>query len=121
MVEVMRIAVVGALGKGKSHAAAIRSVRGAVLSAIVDRDPDAAAVAAELGVPFFRSVEAMIGAHGADAALCAVPHPLHRAVEVPCFEAGLHVLSEKPLAATPSDAKAIVDAARRHRRVLAVM
>jgi UDP-N-acetyl-2-amino-2-deoxyglucuronate dehydrogenase len=78
-------------------------------------------VAAELGVPFFHSVEAMIEASAADAVLCAVPHPLHREVEVPCLEAGLHVLSEKPLAATPSDAKAIVSAARRNRRVLAVM
>src|SRR2546421_180569 len=51
----------------------------------------------------------------------AARHPAHRAVEVPCLEAGLHVLSEKPLAATPSDARAIVDAARKHRRVLAVM
>ncbi len=121
MDQPLRIAIVGALGKGWTHARALQGLRGATLSAVVDRAPEANQVAVELDVPFYNSVDAMLKAKIADAVVCAVPHPAHRAVEVPCLEAGLHVLSEKPLAATPSDAKAIVDAAQRNRRVLAVM
>jgi predicted dehydrogenase len=43
--------------------------------------------------------------------LCTPPH-LRRPLAVAAVEAGLHVLSEKPLATVPADARAMVDAAR---------
>ena len=51
MDELLRIAVVGALGKGKAHAKALQGLRGATLSAVVDRAPEANQVAVELDVP----------------------------------------------------------------------
>jgi len=121
MMEEMRLAVVGVMGKGRQHARQVGQLQGARLCAVADRNPDAAEIARELKVPFFADIESLIRSGAADAIICAVPHPVHRQVEVPCLEAGLHVLSEKPLAATPSDAKAIVDAARRTGRVLGMM
>src|SRR4051812_25833529 len=51
----LRIAIVGALGKGWAHARALQSLRGATLSAVVDRAPEANQVAVELDVPFYNS------------------------------------------------------------------
>jgi predicted dehydrogenase len=44
----------------------------------------------------------------------------HHAVVTACFEAGLHVLCEKPLAITLRGCKLMIDAARRAGRVLSV-
>ena len=117
----LRIAVIGVMGKGKSHSSLFPKLHRAVLTAVVDRNPDAAAIARKLNVPFFSSVEELLAARLADAVLCAVPHTVRREVCVPCLQAGLHLLSEKPLAATPADAAAIVVAAKNNRRVIGMM
>jgi len=121
MKDTVRIAIVGAMGKGGAHARMLAKMECAVLTAIVDHNPAVAALANELGVPFFEDIKTFLKAKVADAIICAVPHPAHRQVEIPCLEGGLHVLSEKPLAATPSDARAVVDAAKAAGKVLAMM
>lgn len=55
---------------------------------------------------------------GLDAVFVAVPDYLHRAVAVAAFEAGKHVLLEKPVATTLADALAIVRAWKNSGRVL---
>jgi predicted dehydrogenase len=50
----------------------------------------------------------------------ATPVSTHFALAKRCLEAGLHVLVEKPLAATAAEAQALVDAADRAGRVLMV-
>lgn len=55
-----------------------------------------------------------------DAVVVAAPTGLHAAVSLPLLEAGIDLLVEKPIAATVEDARAIVIAARRHGRVVAV-
>ncbi|MFM9059939.1 MAG: Gfo/Idh/MocA family oxidoreductase, partial [Planctomycetaceae bacterium] len=56
----------------------------------------------------------------ADAAVVAAPTGLHATVALPLLAAGLDLLVEKPIAATVEDARAIVIAARRHGRTVAV-
>lgn len=56
----------------------------------------------------------------ADIAVVASPHPLHRQHAEQALDAGMHVLVEKPLGATPSDGRRIVAAAARSGRVAAV-
>lgn len=55
-----------------------------------------------------------------DAVLLTVPHHLHHAMATACLEAGVHVLSEKPLAASVQDARSLVATAAAADRVLAV-
>ena len=50
----------------------------------------------------------------------AVP-PVRRAIALTAFRHGCHLLTEKPLAATPEDARAIVAAARDANRIHAVI
>ena len=50
----------------------------------------------------------------------ATPVSTHFSLAVQCLEAGLHVLVEKPLAATVKEAQGLIELARRQRRVLMV-
>jgi predicted dehydrogenase len=55
-----------------------------------------------------------------DAVAIATPVSTHFAIAERCLEAGLHVLVEKPLASNVLEAKALIDLAERHKRVLMV-
>ncbi|HET7467801.1 MAG TPA: Gfo/Idh/MocA family oxidoreductase [Candidatus Dormibacteraeota bacterium] len=55
-----------------------------------------------------------------DAVIVATPTSTHREVVERCLAAGVHVLVEKPLAATVQDAEALADAERGSGRVLMV-
>jgi predicted dehydrogenase len=92
--------------------------------ALVDVNPaalDAArATLGAPGVPAFSSLAAALNEVPADAVLCVVPPAHHEAVVVPALEAGLHVLSEKPIADTLGACHRIVRAARASRRTMMV-
>lgn len=55
-----------------------------------------------------------------DAVSVAVPNNLHNPVVIAALEAGKHVLIEKPLARHRAEAQEMVDAAKKHDRILAV-
>jgi predicted dehydrogenase len=92
--------------------------------ALVDRDAAALAAAAErTGLAperCFTDLDAALSADGADMALVVVPPSAHRPVAERCLERGLPVLVEKPLAGSREDSVALVRAARRAGRELAV-
>ena len=52
-----------------------------------------------------------------DAVIIASPNYTHRSVVEPLFDAGLHILCEKPLATTVDDARWIAERAKRHEAV----
>jgi predicted dehydrogenase len=99
--------VIGAGSLGFHHARILRSVPGAEMVGIYDADPArAAAVSAELGVHAFPSREALLEA--VDAAVVAVPTTAHAEVALAALDAGVHLLIEKPIAASVEEADAIV-------------
>lgn len=115
----IRIGVIGAGMMGANHARVAQQVPGAVLAAVVDPDIDRA--------------KALAGASGAttsadlgdvldriDLAVVAVPTAQHRSVVERCLAAGVHVLVEKPVAASVADGRALVEQAERAGLVLAV-
>src|SRR5437867_8392278 len=55
-----------------------------------------------------------------DAAIIATPTSTHREVAEECLQAGVHVLVEKPIAATVEDAEAVVSLAQTVNRTLMV-
>src|SRR3954453_20750132 len=55
-----------------------------------------------------------------DAVAIATPVSTHYSLATRCLEAGMHVLVEKPLAASVNEAQALVTLAERQRRVLMV-
>jgi predicted dehydrogenase len=94
------------------------------LAAIVDLDQGAlsAAVAANNLDPkiAFKSIKEAANSVEADAALIVVPAAAHFVVAREAFEAGLHVLSEKPMADTMANAHRMVHAANAAGKMLMV-
>lgn len=122
--QILRMAVIGAGAMGRNHAKTIREqVPEMELIAVVDAHaPTAQAAATELGVPAFTSVAELLNSSARpDAALVATPHPLHAAAAVPCLEAGLHVLCEKPLAESVTAADCMLAAAKAKDLTLGIM
>ncbi|HEV8676546.1 MAG TPA: Gfo/Idh/MocA family oxidoreductase [Methylomirabilota bacterium] len=66
-------------------------------------------------VPGSASLDEALARGPADAVVVALPEMLHRDAIVQALGAGLHVLTEKPLAMTMAEARAIVEAARARR------
>jgi predicted dehydrogenase len=115
----VRAAAVGCGHFGRRHAEKYAACAGARLVAVVDRDEVAAKnLADRLGVLALTDADALIGL--ADAASVAVPTSQHVEVASRLLEGGVHVLVEKPIAATLVDASALIALAARHERVLQV-
>jgi predicted dehydrogenase/nucleoside-diphosphate-sugar epimerase len=115
-----RIAIIGcgAITR-QSHLPALGRL-GVVPAVCVDvHEPAAREAAALCGCP--RHATGYREALGEfDAALVCLPNHLHADVGVALLAAGKHVLVEKPMACTAADCERMVQAARQHRRVLAV-
>src|SRR5687768_1729170 len=94
---------------GRFHAEKFARLPGVELAAVVDPDP------ARAPISDFRKVLGIV-----DAAVIAVPTNLHHEVARAFLERGLHVLIEKPLAATLAEADDLVDLASKKKAVLQV-
>ncbi|HOJ23132.1 MAG TPA: Gfo/Idh/MocA family oxidoreductase [Armatimonadota bacterium] len=117
----LRLAVVGcgAIAE-RGHIPAARRVGEVRLVALVDSDTARAeALARRFGVPRVAATLSGVAAE-VDAAILATPPHVRPALAEEAFREGLHVLCEKPLANTTTEAEAILRAAARARRVLAV-
>jgi len=112
------VAGVGHLG---SHHARVWS-RVPSISSVTAYDPDPSARERALamlpGLAFADSYDALIDR--VDVVSIAAPTPTHAELAMAALRAGRHVLVEKPMAATPEEAEAMLDAARRARRALLV-
>lgn len=76
--------------------------------------------AQELGLPFYPNLTDLLLGARPDVAVILTPHPFHAALALQCLEAGCHVLVEKPLAVEVGEADAMIAAAARAGRLLAV-
>jgi len=104
--ERLPVAVVGVGHLGRHHARLLKQVPGVELVGVADARPEQARqVAGELAVPAFASADEL--PRGVRAVSVAVPTSLHHAVVCPLLERGLHVLVEKPMAATLEQARAM--------------
>ena len=117
--ETLRAAVVGVGHLGRHHARLMNEIEGVELAAVVDADPARAAEIAEpLGAVALASVQEL--PDDVRVASVAVPTSLHHEVTVPLLERGVHVLVEKPMAATLGQAQAMQAAADAKGLVLQV-
>jgi len=109
----VRLAIIGCgYAAREIHLPYVTGLANARLAAIVDRDLDRARRAASPhGARAFDDLGAMVDAGVADAAIVAVPHPMHAGVCRELLVAGLHVLCEKPLAIDAGDARSALRAA----------
>ena len=115
----IRVVVVGAGEFGRNHARVYREVAGVELVGVFDQNPvRAAEVANEFQTRSFRNTEELRGA--VDAASVAVPTVLHAEIGCQLLEMGIDTLIEKPMASTLVEADKLLEAAKRHERILQV-
>ncbi|MBU6497189.1 MAG: Gfo/Idh/MocA family oxidoreductase [Rhodospirillales bacterium] len=106
----IRFGVVGTAFWGREvHAPGVARAKGAGLAGVWGRNQDAArAIAQHLGVRAFETFDDLLAE--TDALTMAVPPSVQAGLALRAAEAGKHMILEKPLALTASDAQAIADA-----------
>jgi len=119
----VRIAIVGVGGMGSAHCEILAKRPEEVeLEAVCDIDPKRAEeVGKKYGVPHFTRHEDLFASGLADAVLIATPHYFHPTIAIDAFKAGLHVLSEKPIAVSVDMAERMIKAAKKSGKVFGVM
>ena len=120
MTQPVRVAVVGVGHAGSLHAQVYAKLASkASLVAVCDTNASRAReVATSLGCRAVTDVRELLGT--IEAASVAVPTSAHHAVGKVFLEAGVHVLMEKPIARSLSEADSLLASARRRRLVLQV-
>lgn len=103
MSEKLRLGIVGVGSMGALHARDLLAgkVQRAELTAVCDTSPEALAKFPR--VQGFSESAALIASGAVDAVLIATPHYDHTPIAIAALGAGLHVLTEKPLAVHKAD------------------
>ena len=104
---------------GWHHARVLSLLKDAELVGVADPDPDRGQLAVEqFGCRWFGDYADLL--KEVEAVCIAVPTLLHHRVGMACFDAGVHVLIEKPIAATQDEASDLIRAAKAAGRLLQV-
>jgi myo-inositol 2-dehydrogenase/D-chiro-inositol 1-dehydrogenase len=118
----LRFGLVGYGAFGRLHAQCMARVPEAALVAICARSDQAAADAAR-EVPdarICREYRELCALPEVEVVDVVVPNHLHAEVGLAALEAGKDVLLEKPMATTVADCDRLIEAARRHQRLISV-
>ena len=117
--EAVKVGVIGIGNMGWHHARVLSLLKDAELVAVADTDEQRSALATEqFGCKSFCHYQHLL--EHVEAVCIAVPTLLHHQVGMDCLRAGLHVLIEKPIAATQQEANDLNEAAEKHQRLLQV-
>ena len=115
----VKVGVIGIGNMGWHHARVLSLLRDADLIGVADPDPDRGQLATEqFGCRWFADYRDMLSE--VEAVCIAVPTLLHHSVGLACLNSGVHVLIEKPIAASQDEATSLIDAASRAGRLLQV-
>lgn len=118
----VRLAVIGTGGMAHNHAQGFSRLRGCRIVAAVDIDrARVEAFAKEHGIPAaYTDTARMLAESDCNAVTIVANDAMHAPLAIECLRAGRHVLCEKPLALDHAEARRMVAAARRARRVAMV-
>lgn len=115
----LKCAVIGTGYLGKFHAEKYAGLPDCELVAVVDINPEAAkAVADKFGAQALTDYHALLGK--VDAVSIVVPTTLHHAVAKDFLTAGAHVLVEKPICVTVTEAEDLIAIAQANNLILQV-
>jgi predicted dehydrogenase len=119
----IKFAVVGCGHIGKRHAEMIVRNPEAELVALADVKPASALGAIQQDVPLFSSIEELLGANlDFDVVNICTPNGYHAEQSLKALDARKHIVVEKPMALSKSDAeKLIFKALHVHKHLFAVM
>jgi len=117
----LRAGVIG-LGMGKSHIAGFQAHPGVEVVAIADMD---ASKLEKVGIEKsiagrYTSAELMLESEKLDVVSVVTPNKFHMPLTLAAFQAGCHVLCEKPMAMNADEARTMLAAAKKARRKLMI-
>ena len=121
--EKLRFGVVGAGGITHGHMKRLIETGEATIVAVAE--PNASSVerfrqATGLAPHVYATEAEMLAGEALDCVLVASPHTVHATQSAAALEAGLHVLSEKPMVCSAAEAKALIAVIARTGRVFMV-
>ena len=115
----VKVGVIGIGNMGWHHARVLSLLRDADLIGVADPDSERGHLATEqFDCRWFADYREMLSE--VEAVCIAVPTLLHHPVGLACLQAGVHVLIEKPIAASQDEATALINAAHQAHRLLQV-
>ncbi|MDJ1182545.1 Gfo/Idh/MocA family oxidoreductase [Roseofilum casamattae] len=115
----IRLGVIGVGHMGQHHTRVLSLLRDVHLIGVSDVDVERGLdTAGKYQVRFFENYHDLLP--HVDAVCIAVPTRLHHEVGTACLEAGVHVLIEKPIAASIEEAENLVNLAAQCNRILQV-
>ena len=109
-----RVGIIGLGRIGAAHVEAWNALEGARMIAACDSSEEARAAATRRGLDVYSDAASMLKSANLDAVSICTPPNQHQPLAEICFEAGVPVLCEKPLAADGA-ASQLVESAHRHR------
>lgn len=123
--EKVRYGIIGIGNMGKSHAIQlVNQIEGAELAAVCDISPerlDWAKQELPAGIQRYEQPETMLQSGLIDAVIVATPHYDHPTLAIQAFDAGLHVLIEKPAGVYTKAVRRMNEKAAASDRVFGIM
>jgi predicted dehydrogenase len=117
----IRIGIIGLGNIGKVHKNCLQKLAGAKITAVCDvRDETVNTVAGELKAEGFNDYKKLCQSKLCDLAVVATDHFRHFPITMEALKNNLHVFCEKPITVRIADAKLMVAAAKKKRRMLAI-
>ena len=115
----IRIGVIGIGNMGQHHTRVLSLLKDVELIGVSDLNVERGLdLASKYRIKFFEDYHDLLPL--VDAVCIAVPTKLHYQVGLECMEAGIHVMIEKPIAASIAEAEALVNAAADYNVILQV-
>ncbi len=120
----IRMAVIGFNAQGKSHIAGLRRVNGVKIVALCDVDSVVLEREAKLfrdrneAIAVYTDVRKLLADPNIDAVSIATPNHWHALIAIWAIQAGKDVYVEKPVCHNVSEGRRIVEAARKHKRIV---
>jgi predicted dehydrogenase len=115
----IKIGVIGVGNMGQHHTRVLGLLKDVELVGVSDINVERGLdIASKYRARFFEDYHALLPY--VDAVCVAVPTRMHHEVGMACLEAGVHVLIEKPIAASIAEAESLVNAAAKFQCILQV-
>lgn len=112
----LNAAVIGVGNMGQHHARVYYELPEVNLVAIADRDvKNARILANKYQCNLYENYKKMLNQERIDLVSIAVPTPLHKKIAIDVLNSGKHLLLEKPIASTISEAEQIIKIAKRKK------
>ena len=117
----IRVAVIGLHGRGNPHSMTLQAVKGFRLVALCDVDPKVLGQAGEKygkDLKAFADVRKLLERKDIDAVTVATPSHWHSLISIWACQAGKDVYVEKPLSHNVWEGRQLLQAARKHDRIV---